>query len=53
MRGTPPDTACTRSNAFGVNDTDVDPRATHRRCVTYASTSSRVSAFSEQRIEMR
>ena len=45
MRGTPPEIECTRSNAFGVNVTDVDPRATHRRCVTYASTSSRVSGF--------
>ena len=27
FRGTPPETVCTRSKAFGVNETDVDPRA--------------------------
>ena len=34
MRGTPPEIECTRSKAFGVKVTDVDPRATHSRWVT-------------------
>ena len=46
MRGTPPDTACTRSNAFGVNDTDVEP-ARHPQAVRHV----RLDLFARQRLQ--